>query len=71
MYLDSDEVDPKIYDNLIDTVNKNSESLHKYISLRKKILNIDKVHYYDMFVPIVKEPEDVISYQDSESDTSR
>ena len=61
MYLDSDEVDPKIYDNLIDTVNKNSESLHKYISLRKKILNIDKVHYYDMFVPIVEE-ESYISY---------
>ena len=62
MYLDSDEVDPKIYDNLIDTVNKNSESLHKYISLRKKILNIDKVHYYDMFVPIVEEEESYISY---------
>ena len=62
MYLDSDEVDPKIYDNLIDTVNKNSESLHKYISLRKKILNIDKVHYYDMFVPIVEEEENYISY---------
>ena len=56
MYLDSDEVDPKIYDNLIDTVNKNSESL------RKKILNIDKVHYYDMFVPIVEEEESYISY---------
>ena len=62
MYLDSDEVDPKIYDNLKDTVNKNSESLHKYISLRKKILNIDKVHYYDMFVPIVEEEEGYISY---------
>ena len=62
MYLDSDEVDPKIYDNLIKTVSENSEGLHKYISLRKKLLNIDKVHYYDMFVPIVEEENSDISY---------
>lgn len=62
MYLEGDEVDTKIYNNLIDTVGKNSESLHKYISLRKKLLNIDKVHYYDMFAPIVEEQNSEISY---------
>lgn len=62
MYLENDEVDKDIYDNLIDTVNKNSNSLHKYISLRKNLLNIDKVHYYDMFVPIVEEQNSNISY---------
>ncbi|WP_455544019.1 oligoendopeptidase F [Intestinibacter sp.] len=62
MYLDGDEVNPKIYDNLIETVSKNSDGLHKYISLRKKILNIDKVHYYDMFAPIVDEENSDISY---------
>lgn len=62
MYLDNDEVNREIYDNLINTVNKNSDSLHKYISLRKKLLNIDKVHYYDMFVPIVEEQNSDISY---------
>ena len=62
MYLEGDEVDTKIYNNLIDTVGKNSDSLHKYISLRKKLLNIDKVHYYDMFVPIVEEQNSEISY---------
>ena len=62
MYLEGDEVDTKIYNNLIDTVGKNSESLHKYISLRKKLLNIEKVHYYDMFAPIVEEQNSEISY---------
>ena len=62
MYLDGDNVDEKVYTELIDTVNKNTDSLHKYISLRKKVLNLDKVHYYDMFVPIVDEAEAVIPY---------
>ncbi|MCC3869174.1 oligoendopeptidase F [Terrisporobacter mayombei] len=62
MYLDSDNIDEKVYKGLIKTVSKNTDSLHKYISLRKKVLNLDKVYYYDMFVPIVSECEDVVSY---------
>lgn len=62
MYLDSDNVDEKVYKGLIKTVSKNTDSLHKYVSLRKKVLNLDKVYYYDMFVPIVSEGEEVVSY---------
>lgn len=62
MYLDSDDIDEKVYKGLIKTVSNNTDSLHKYISLRKKVLNLDKVYYYDMFVPIVNECEDIISY---------
>lgn len=62
MYLDSDDVDEKVYKGLIKTVSKNTDSLHKYVSLRKKVLNLDKVYYYDMFVPIVSEGEEVVSY---------
>ena len=50
-----------VYD-LFTNMDKNSESLHKYISLRKKLLNIEKVHYYDMFAPIVEEQNSEISY---------
>lgn len=67
MYLENDEVSPKIYNNLIETVNKNTSSLHKYVSLRKKLLNIDKVHYYDMFVPISEEENTDISYDKAKS----
>lgn len=62
MYLDSDDVDEKVYKGLIKTVSKNTDSLHKYVSLRKKVLNLDKVYYYDMFVPIISEGEEVVSY---------
>lgn len=62
MYLDSDNVDEKVYKGLIKTVSNNTDSLHKYISLRKKVLGLDKVYYYDMFVPIVNECEEVIPY---------
>ena len=67
MYLDSDDVDQKVYKGLIKTVSDNTDSLHKYISLRKKVLKLDKVHYYDMFVPIVSECEEVIPYDKAES----
>ncbi|SHK22737.1 oligoendopeptidase F [Tepidibacter formicigenes] len=50
--LDSDNIDVSLYNNLINVVNNNLKPLHKYVNLRKKVLNIDKVHYYDMYVPI-------------------
>ncbi len=40
MYLESDNVDEKVYNNLIRTVNGNMDSLHKYIDLRKKSIKI-------------------------------
>ncbi len=67
MYLESDDVDSKIYNNLINTVSKNTESLHRYVTLRKKLLNINKVYYYDMFNPIVKEFNIEIPYNKAQS----
>ncbi len=62
MYLESDNLDTKIYDNLIKTVNKNLDGLHRYTSLRKDILNLDKVYSYDMAVPIVEPVDNDITY---------
>ena len=67
MYLDSDNVNEKVYKRLIKTVGDNTDSLHKYINLRKKVLKLDKIHYYDMFVPIVSGPEDIIPYDKAQS----
>ena len=44
-----------VYDNLILSVGNNLQPLHNYISLRKKVLGIDKVHMYDMFIPLTDE----------------
>ena len=61
----SNKVDPSVYHNLIETVHKNLPALHKYYSLRKKILNLDELRHYDVYVPLVKDVETKTSYEES------
>ncbi len=63
--LDNDNVPVSVYDNLIDTVNKNLPLLHRYLKLRKKALKLDELHMYDLYVPIVEEPPKQISYEEA------
>ena len=49
----ADELDTSIYDNLINTVNKNLDILFKYYDLKKELLNLDELHLYDIYTPIV------------------
>lgn len=67
MYMSGDDIDPKVYDELVDTVDKNLGSLHKYISLRKKVLNLDKAYSYDMHAPIINPVDEHISYDKAQS----
>ena len=48
----SDDVDVKVYDNLIDTIGKNLKPLHRYYSLRKKMLKVPELRHYDVYVPL-------------------
>ncbi len=61
----SNKVDPSVYHNLIDTVHKNLPALYRYYSLRKKILNLDELRHYDVYVPLVKDVETKTSYEQS------
>lgn len=47
------EIDPSIYYNLINTVNAHQEPMYKYFRLKKKILNLDKLYFYDVYTPII------------------
>ena len=67
MYLKSDNINDDVYNSLIDTVSKNIKSLHKYMNLRKKVLNLDKIYYYDMFVPIVEPVDSNIPYNKAQT----
>ena len=67
MYLKSDNINDDVYNSLIDTVSKNTKSLHKYMNLRKKVLNLDKIYYYDMFVPIVEPVDSNIPYNKAQT----
>lgn len=70
--LDSDNVKPEVYESFVDAVNNNLDSLHRYISLRKRLLKIeDKVHYYDLYAPIVESTSDEISYEDAKEMVSK
>jgi oligoendopeptidase F len=53
--LSADDVPEHVFTNLLSSVNENLHYLHRYIELRKNVLHIDKVHGYDMYVPLVNE----------------
>ena len=55
----------EVYHNVVDTINNNLSSLHKYVSLKKKLLGLDEIHMYDLYVPIVDVEVDHIEYADA------
>ena len=61
----SDNIDVKIYDNLINSVSNNLEPLFKYYDLKKKLLNLDELHIYDIYVPIIKDNEKTYTYEEA------
>jgi oligoendopeptidase F len=61
-YLDKDDLDTAIYDNLIRTVNANLEPLHQYVELRKRVLGYTDVHLYDLYTPLVSDVDKDIPF---------
>ena len=59
------KVPETVYRNLIDCVHKNLPTLHKYYKLRKKILGVEELRHYDVYVPLVKDAESVIPYEEA------
>ena len=53
----ADNIPPSVYDNLITSVRNNLPSLYKYYDLRKRKMNLDEVHHYDTYVPILSDIE--------------
>ncbi|RIK70677.1 MAG: oligoendopeptidase F [Planctomycetota bacterium] len=54
-----------VYDNLISTIERHLDKLHRYVALRKKLLQLDAVHGYDLYVPMVDAPREEIPYDDA------
>jgi oligoendopeptidase F len=54
-----------VYDNLVNTVGEYIPVLNRYMELRKRLLGLDDLHMYDLYVPIVKDTNDEISYQEA------
>lgn len=63
--LDGPNVPVNVYKNLVDTVDKNVERLHHYVAMRKKLMKLDDIHGYDLYVPMVDAPQDKIAYENA------
>ncbi len=63
--LDANNVAPQVYNNLIEAVHENMESMYKYVRLRKKLLKVDALHMYDLYVPIVTNAERDIPFAEA------
>ena len=64
----SDEgIDEEVYTNLIETVHKNLDKLHRYTAIKKKVLGLDEIHFYDLYVPIVEDISKKFSFEDGKN----
>jgi oligoendopeptidase F len=51
--LDGPNIPVSVYTRLIDGVNKNLPSFHRYLKLRQRMMGLDSLHYYDLYAPLV------------------
>ena len=65
MSLYSDDIDKKLYLNLIEKVNNNLDIVHDYMKVRKDILGFDEVHMYDVYAPLVDANDKKYSYEEA------
>ncbi len=59
------EVPVEVYGNLIDSVHRNLEPLHRYMALRGRVLGLGQMRYWDVYVPIVKAPERHFTFEEA------
>jgi oligoendopeptidase F len=63
--LDANNISEKVYDNLVNTINDNLHLLHRYVRLRKKVLELDELHMYDLYTPIVKDVKMEVPFEEA------
>lgn len=55
----------RVYNSLIDATHENIGLLHRYISLRKKVMDVSELHMYDLYVPMVSDVNMNIDYEEA------
>lgn len=63
--VDANNVSPKVYENLIQTVEKNLDKMHRYVKLRKKCLGVEELHMYDIYTPMIPDAARKISFDEA------
>ncbi|WLR53167.1 oligoendopeptidase F [Bacillus tianshenii] len=64
--LSSNNIPETVYDNLVEAVNDNLDLLQRYVKLRKKVLEIDELHMYDLYTPLMQDIKMEINYDEAE-----
>ncbi len=63
----AEEIVPEdVYDSLIASVHQCMPAMHRYVRLRKKMLGLEELHYYDLYTPLVQENTKQYSYEEAE-----
>ena len=60
-------VPTSVYENLIEAVHKNMDKMHRYVRLRKKLLGVDELHFYDVYANLVSGVDKKIPYEEAKA----
>ena len=60
-----DNVAPEVYTNLVSSIHDHLPLLHRYVRLRKKLLGLEELHMYDLYVPMVADQDMEIPRQEA------
>jgi len=63
--LDENNIPTSVYYNLIKDINDNLGTLHRYLKIRKRMLGVDTLHYYDIYPPLVSKVKLTYSIEDA------
>ena len=65
MAMDGEDVDPIVYENLIEAVHGALPVMHEYISLRKEVIGLNEQHIYDIYVPLVENADIKLPFEEA------
>jgi oligoendopeptidase F len=63
--LSNNNIPEQVYENLVNTINDHLHLLHRYVSLRKKVLKLNEIHMYDLYTPLVKDVKMEVTYEEA------
>ncbi|HOQ10240.1 MAG TPA: oligoendopeptidase F [Syntrophomonadaceae bacterium] len=67
--LDQDNVPVEVYNQLIASVNNHLDSMYRYMKIRKKLLQVDPMYMYDIYVPLVADFDMKVTYEEAKEIT--
>lgn len=66
MSLSKNNIPLSVYDNLIESVHRHLNLMYRYLAIRKKLLSVDELHYYDVYAPLSKGSNKQYTYKQAQ-----